>query len=70
VSGVLVAGDAVLCELKTIFQGLLVLLRAVVDALALGAFQFDEIILRHNVRKYWPKLTEKGPFCQLRRETL
>ena len=39
----------VLFEFKTIFQGLLVLSTVIVDAFALCALKFDEIILRHNV---------------------
>ncbi len=39
---------AVLFHLQPIFDRLFVLLRSVVDFVALGAFEFDEVVLRHR----------------------
>jgi hypothetical protein len=46
---VLLAPFAELLELETGLERLLVLVGMVVHPLALGALQFDEVILRHNL---------------------
>jgi hypothetical protein len=56
---VLLAPLAVLLDLKTGLQGLLVLVAVVVHPFALGALQFDEIILGHSLCvKYWGSIRE------------
>lgn len=49
VNRVLALPLAVLLELETVFERLLVLLREVVHTVAAGALEFDEIILRHGI---------------------
>ena len=48
VDRVLFVPRAVLLELNTSLQLLLVLVGVVVCALALGALEFDEVVLRHS----------------------
>ena len=46
---VLTAGVAMLAQFKAILKDFLVLVRAVVDLLACGAFKLDGVILGHRI---------------------
>lgn len=46
--GMLDAPLAVLLQFQTVLERLLVLERMIVDAMAVGAFHADEVVLGHN----------------------
>lgn len=62
---VLFARCAELAQFQAILEGFLVFVRAVVERLTLGAFQFDEIVLGHMGFKEWAKYSEHREIWQM-----
>lgn len=52
------ANVAVLFDVQAVFEGFFVFVRAIAEAFAFFALQFDGVILRHiEVKKEWPHST-------------